>query len=693
MKQLSFFVLLVFLFVVSAQGQQNRVDSLKKILLSSKKDSNRVNHLIDLGEAEWYNFPDSISKKKILEYYYEGLELAKELRFVRGQIKAVIRIGISYLHEGKISEAIQLYRQLLRSVAQNGPLAQQASVYIELSFFYKVLAKFEVTLMYLLEAKRLAVADSNTALIARVNYQIGELNANLEQYARGIRYVYNARKVFEQLNDSVGLSKCAYILGFLYKNQNRFEEAIESYNLDLHYQGKKADDIDSAETRQSIGQVYHLQKKYAAAVTEYRYALEVMKKINSPAIFQMLYESLGSSLKEFGYAEMQKGNVREGRKSVLEGLDYLKKALQLAEAGSIAIAIGYTNADIGSALFYLGRFSESRKYYEAAIAHAKSIGHKYSLIESYRGMSQLDSVAGKAESALKYYELHILYRDSVNNRKNLQESEELKKQFELEKKEDELKLLSAQSRYHKTLASTETLEKNIAYTAIAFVLVIGCAGFYLYTKKRALQTKQMLIHDRLRISRELHDEVGATLSGVAMFSHLAKQQISARNLPEAERSFGIMQQSTSEMVTKLNDIVWLVSPDEDSLEKFVRKLVKYAEDMVAAKKMKIQVTIPDNFDDINMPLEAKKNIYLFCKEAINNAVKYSNGTLLKLEIVRINNQLEFSVTDNGQGFDEVTVRRGNGLNNMQKRADEVGANLILDSAKNKGAKVAIRFSI
>jgi signal transduction histidine kinase len=90
---------------------------------------------------------------------------------------------------------------------------------------------------------------------------------------------------------------------------------------------------------------------------------------------------------------------------------------------------------------------------------------------------------------------------------------------------------------------------------------------------------------------------------------------------------------------------------------------------------------------------SRRNIYLFCKEAINNAVKYSNATLLELTIKERDGRLEFSVSDNGKGFDAVMVRRGNGLENMQKRADEIGAKLVLQSKENEGASVSLQCKI
>jgi len=208
-----------------------------------------------------------------------------------------------------------------------------------------------------------------------------------------------------------------------------------------------------------------------------------------------------------------------------------------------------------------------------------------------------------------------------------------------------------------------------------------------------LESQKAVLNERLRISRELHDEVGATLSGIAMYSHLAKEQIKNSNTAEVEKSLNVMQQSSGEMVNKLNDIVWLVNPEQDSLQKLIERLEEYARNMASIKDMQVKINIPGKITQINLPVESRRNIYLFCKEAINNAVKYSGGDLLELNITEHNGTLEFTVSDNGKGFDAVMVRRGNGLENMQKRADEIGAKLILHSKLNEGVMVSMQCKI
>jgi signal transduction histidine kinase len=178
-----------------------------------------------------------------------------------------------------------------------------------------------------------------------------------------------------------------------------------------------------------------------------------------------------------------------------------------------------------------------------------------------------------------------------------------------------------------------------------------------------------------------------------MYSHLTKEQMKSGEMSEIEKSLNVMQESSAQMVDKLNDIVWLINPEQDSLEKLIERLEEYATNMAAARNMQVKIALPEKFADIHLPVENRRNIYLFCKEAINNAVKYSNATLLELTVKETNNNLEISVSDNGKGFDAVLVRRGNGLENMQKRADEIGAKLVLQSKENEGASVSLQFNI
>lgn len=201
--------------------------------------------------------------------------------------------------------------------------------------------------------------------------------------------------------------------------------------------------------------------------------------------------------------------------------------------------------------------------------------------------------------------------------------------------------------------------------------------------------KQAILNERLRISRELHDEVGATLSGIAMYSHLAKEQIERTDLPNVMHSLNVMQESSGEMVNKLSDIVWLLNPEQGDLQNLIEKLEDYGSRMGQIKGIRVHTSIPDSLSRMELPVEQRKHIYLICKEAINNAVKYSQATTIDLKINDYDHTLEFVVQDNGVGFDMENIRKGNGLENMQKRAEEMGASLELASGAQQGTRLRL----
>jgi len=225
------------------------------------------------------------------------------------------------------------------------------------------------------------------------------------------------------------------------------------------------------------------------------------------------------------------------------------------------------------------------------------------------------------------------------------------------------------------------------------------AGQY-YLKRRTILTeqekskqKQAILNERLRISRDLHDEVGATLSGISMYSHIAKEQIKAQSREGLFSSLNIMQESSGDMVKKLNDIIWLLNPEQARLQQLVEKLEEYIRQLAEYKNVSVSVDIIDHISAIELPLEVRRNIYLIFKEAINNSFKYSQADSISLTIRSAEANLEFILQDDGVGFDIETVKRGNGLNNMQSRAKEIGATIRMDSAPGRGTRLSLTYRL
>jgi len=249
----------------------------------------------------------------------------------------------------------------------------------------------------------------------------------------------------------------------------------------------------------------------------------------------------------------------------------------------------------------------------------------------------------------------------------------------------------------KQLAQTDAANKrNWLIFSISGFVVLTVISYLLFNRYRLLKTIQnqnALLKQREHISRELHDEIGATLSGIAMYSHLAKEQLNKSDANAIESSLYVIQQNAREMVTRLNDIIWLINPVADSLERMMQRLEEYGTEMAATINAGFRINHLGTLSAINFPIAHRRNIYLIFKEAINNAVKYSGATMLELDVTLQQERIVFALTDNGYGFDISTGKKGNGLVNMQQRATEVGAQFTINTCVESGTSVTLQYKI
>lgn len=197
---------------------------------------------------------------------------------------------------------------------------------------------------------------------------------------------------------------------------------------------------------------------------------------------------------------------------------------------------------------------------------------------------------------------------------------------------------------------------------------------------------------RNKISAELHDDIGSTLSGVSMYTHMAVSQLENGSGAFVKKSLEIIQKSTEELIERLRTLVWTVKAGSNRLEDVIGKLESYGNNMCMARGASFTVHNTVNGGSI---LSYEKNyvVFLCMKEAINNAVKYSGASAVTFSVSRLNGKVEFKLSDNGSGFDIKTVKAGNGLRNMQERAGDAGAVLSVYSKEGQGSEIKLHFEI
>jgi signal transduction histidine kinase len=212
--------------------------------------------------------------------------------------------------------------------------------------------------------------------------------------------------------------------------------------------------------------------------------------------------------------------------------------------------------------------------------------------------------------------------------------------------------------------------------------------FHYYRLRREIAIERM----RSQIATDLHDDIGSTLSGIAIFSEMGCRETGEIS-PKASGLFRRIGESSLSILDAMDDIVWAINPENDSLQPLVVRMRDYATDILEAKQLSYHITMPTDFQNIKITMNERKNIYLLFKEGIHNLVKHSGCTHASIGIDMNKNLLRLHIKDDGVGFDLSTIRNGNGLNNMRRRAESIEALLSIESAPGKGTKITVQLNV
>ncbi|MDP4261185.1 MAG: 7TM diverse intracellular signaling domain-containing protein [Bacteroidota bacterium] len=214
-------------------------------------------------------------------------------------------------------------------------------------------------------------------------------------------------------------------------------------------------------------------------------------------------------------------------------------------------------------------------------------------------------------------------------------------------------------------------------------------------KQLSENEEQLIAQQRIRnkLAQDLHDDIGATMSGIALHSHMARRYIAQNKTESVVNSLNLIADGAVEMVNNLNDVVWAVNPKYDNVEEMLERLKEYTLGITQAKNIRLNWEVEPGIKDMKLPVEYRRNVYLICKEAVNNAVKYAECGEIVIGGKQTNQQLIFSIRDDGKGFDLDHNLTGNGLKNMQERAKESDIQLSIQSHNGKGTYIGMQYEI
>lgn len=205
---------------------------------------------------------------------------------------------------------------------------------------------------------------------------------------------------------------------------------------------------------------------------------------------------------------------------------------------------------------------------------------------------------------------------------------------------------------------------------------------------KALEQEHAIEKERLRISKDMHDEVGASLTRISILSEIARSR--QQEPDNTQKVIEQISEIAGNVVDELSEIIWAMNPKNDSLDNFAAYVRRYASTYLEASTVDVKFHFPDTVPNLPMSAELRRNLFLIIKEALHNVIKHSGASKVMIALQIEKKRLNINLKDDGQGFDaKLLPGTGNGLHNMRRRMEDCGGDFRILSAKGQGTEIIL----
>jgi signal transduction histidine kinase len=207
-----------------------------------------------------------------------------------------------------------------------------------------------------------------------------------------------------------------------------------------------------------------------------------------------------------------------------------------------------------------------------------------------------------------------------------------------------------------------------------------------------VERQMMLANERNRISADLHDDIGATLSSMHIYGDLASSLWESQP-EESKEMVGKISRQSKDLMERMSDIVWSLRPPGEENSLITTRLRNYTHELLGGKNIAVILEIDELLAEKIINPMARKNILLIVKESVNNIAKYSEATQAGIAFVEHEHTMELRISDNGTGFKNTGTRNGNGMGNMEQRCKQMGGYCNIESSPGKGVLIRCFFPL
>jgi two-component system sensor histidine kinase UhpB len=576
-------------------------------------------------------------------------------------------ISVAYIQRFEIDSAIYYMNKALAIAERQDNGKKLAMCYYNLTYYYMSMGDYKTSLQYAVKA-----VDHKDGFTSTVDYRnavqnLINCNIETERYTEAEAQLILLEDLNAQLKDEWGKAASALYRGSIALRTEHPAEALRLLRgaesaMDTASQADKK--MLKANISSELGKCYSLlgnidsskyyAKKLLAIATDIDNRLLKMNGHDMLSGIFYLDSKYDSSILHYrAYAALKDSFLNMNRQSLMLTL----KEQYEAEKKEQQISVLTAEKQRDNVLLQL-RIQEIDR--EKLIGRQKN--QQLTLITKENQINQLE--AGRRLLDLEY------------------------QKKETEKKQGELMLLTRQDELKKLKLEAGRQRELFAAAAVLAILAFGSFWFYRYRRQKTLENTQAVLKERLRISRDLHDDMGATLSSISVYSSAVKQRLDDKRIGEAYTMLDTISEGAQDMVGNISDMVWMINPQNDTMEKLFDRMQLFASNVLSAKNILFDFKVDEDLRAAGMSMDTRKNLFLLFKEAVNNAAKYSGALRIQGRLEQSGNKLQMTIRDDGKGFDLQSKVDGNGLRNMRQRAKDLNGDIQIESAPGKGTVIS-----
>lgn len=605
-------------------------DSLYVLLGKTGQDTTRVNLLIIMGQQFETNDPDSA-----LYYYDQAGRLSRKIDYPAGILKYISNYTAVLNVQDRLEESIRLNLEAVTIGEKYNLTIQTAKAYANLGAVYQYQENYENAVKYYLKALPFIEQNGEAQARATILVNLCGVYRSMNQSDKAIDYAKRALVISEQANDLYSQGQACVNLGNCFKDIGDNGQA-EFYYRKVEAIAKDRKDVNLLETALiNLGNVYlslDLPQKY---IPTFKEAL-----------------GLTDSIHDVG-----------GKAFVLLG--------------------------IGEGLYRQQLWKPAEAHLRSAILFSKQHDQKEILQKLYQVMADVYVATHRFDDARLFRSRHDSVEVNLVNAGILQSVQSLEAEYKIEQKQNELLLkdLELQRTQNESIEQKYWLmASSVGVAALILMLVLS---YLFYRQKQQLdkQTIERLEADkktvrlqsllegqqqeRIRISQEIHDDLGSGLTSVLFISRsLTASGADALSVSKLTSLAGTL-------IDKMNEIVWAMRGEPELLDDFILNLRSLAGDLLGTASIDFDFHIEEPVPQLTLPTEYRHPLYLVVKEAIHNIIKHSSASRVKFSM-QFTPSWTIDIWDNGTGISS-TRAAGNGLRNMKKRIAAIRGQLSIRS--------------